>query len=438
MKKIFYIFASAIVALGAVACQNDIEEGVKPEQQGESVSICVTIDEPTRVALGDFVEGKGYKLSFEVGDQLYVTPTWDGKDGFYFTYTKTEGGNHTFTCDTEGVSAILGTKQTVFFLGCDGEDINGNVVAVSPGGYRCNTKAESIRGIGMVGSTETFGEGTIKLKANPVLKFSADLPVTFTCSSKLFFYHTGWYWGSFTEYTTTTIGEDIYIPLYQPLSDVTFSASINGKVVKSKDGMTFEAGKIYNLGKIEPDKDVANITIDGVFTDWDDVKINVATLPADATSDVAIKTLKAYADANNVYVYTELERSYGVRLSVLLDLDNNSTTGDDHWYLSGVGAESYYQFFKVAGSSSFYDFVDDGGDAVYFTYDGGWVETTAPAHTAKTVAGESSIQVEIAIPRASINSFITTPYIGVSTFTLTSYTPSGKLPTTGTLSIPVK
>ncbi|MBO5805271.1 MAG: hypothetical protein J6R10_00230 [Tidjanibacter sp.] len=439
MKKIFYIFASAIVALGAVACQNDIEEGVKPEQQGESVSICVTIDEPTRVALGDFVEGKGYKLSFEEGDQLYVTPTWDGTEGFYFTYTKTEGGNHTFTCDTEGVGAILGTKQTVFFLGCDGEDINGNVVAVSPGGYRCNTKAESIRGIGMVGSTETFGEGTIKLKANPVLKFSADLPVTFTCSSKLFFYHTGWYWGSFTEYTTTTIGEDIYIPLYQPLSNVTFSASINGKVVKSKDGMTFEAGKIYNLGKIEPDKDVANITIDGVFTDWDDVTNNVATCADDATYK-AMKTLKAYADAENVYVYVEFDTAAEVRFGLYIDLDNNGSTGETDWKMNNnIGAEfvmSGGSYYNLSNAYPFYW-------GSLKIYDGAnwqsWSQTAvndvvtfiAPVDT------DGVSKAELAISRTYLGT-IPTPYIGVGACIWGINTPDGVLPSSGyPLSIPV-
>ena len=57
MKKIFYLLASAIVALGAVACQNDINEAITPEE-GSQISFKVSFDESTRIAMGALAGGK--------------------------------------------------------------------------------------------------------------------------------------------------------------------------------------------------------------------------------------------------------------------------------------------------------------------------------------------------------------------------------------------
>ena len=75
MKKIFYFIASAIVALGAVACQNDINEGVTPEQEGFSIN--VTIADQTRVALGNLDEETKQRknLKEQIYDKINV-PVW--------------------------------------------------------------------------------------------------------------------------------------------------------------------------------------------------------------------------------------------------------------------------------------------------------------------------------------------------------------------------
>ena len=432
MKKIFYFIASAIVALGAVACQNDINDTVAPDQQGEGVSIRVTIADQTRVSLGDFEEGKGYKLSFEEGDQLYVTSEWSATDGYYFTYTKNEGEEFVFTCTADGVGAIVGTPQTIFFLGCDGEDINGNVVANVPGGYRCNTAAESIRGVGMVGSTSTFGEGTITLNANPVLKFSSDYNVTFTSGdTSLFFYHTGWYWGSFKEYTVKSTGEDIYIPLYQPRENVTFSAIIKGEVVKSKV-MSFEAGKIYNLGTLEANPEQAvegdtgvEITIDGTFADWANVTKIAATLPADATTNVICKTLKAYADAENIYGYMEVAVEDSVKFIMTLDLDNDPSTGSYNWMLPNVKGELLISSCTLCDGGAPYSAPFRWGGYSVGSHE---IVNSSPA----TTIAEGLVAVEFAIARESINSLITGPNVGIGVATYgTSGEPSGMMPHDG-------
>lgn len=437
MKQIFRIFAIAAVALSAAACQNDINDTIAPE--GEGVSIRVTIADQTRVALGDFEEGKGYKLTFEEGDQLYVVSTWDGKDGFYFTYTKAEDDTYVFTCDTEGVAAILGTKQYIFHLGCDGQDVNGNVVSVSPGGYRCNTAAESIDGIGMVGSTSTFGEGTITLTPSPVLKFSSDYNVTFTSGdTSLFYYHTGWYWGSFKEYSVKQTGTDIYIPLYQPRENITFSAVIKGEVVKSKV-MTFEAGKIYDLGTLVANEEHAvegdtgvEITIDGTFADWANVTKIASYLPADATDKNVIKTLKAYADADNIYGYVEFAMESSVLFVATFDLDNDPATGEHNWMHPSVNGE----LVITAGT-----FIEE--DALYpapFRWASYSVGTYEMVNSSEPKdIGDGLAAVEFAVARESINTLITGPNVGLGIITYGTGSPSGMMPYDGTtLVIPVE
>ena len=52
MKKIFYYLMCAVVAMGAMACQNDIDTDITPnENGGEKVSFVAEIGEATRVAL---------------------------------------------------------------------------------------------------------------------------------------------------------------------------------------------------------------------------------------------------------------------------------------------------------------------------------------------------------------------------------------------------
>ena len=102
MKKIFYFIASAIVALGAVACQNDINEGVTPEQEG--FSITANIDDLTRVAISDATEDgkKGKKLSW-VGNETLTAYL----KGERFEFTNTTEAPNTFTCTTPGVKVMF-------------------------------------------------------------------------------------------------------------------------------------------------------------------------------------------------------------------------------------------------------------------------------------------------------------------------------------------
>ena len=433
MKKIFYIFASAIVALGAVACQNDIEEGVKPEQQGESVSICVTIDEPTRVALGDFEEGKGYKLSFEEGDQLCVTDAWGGygdERDFWFTYTRTEGDSFVFTCKTEGVSAIVGQPMSVFYLGC----------GVAGQGVLCDSSA-GLEGVVMDGSTDALGQSAISLSAAPVLKLTSDYLVTLTTSKNAFALIKSWGIGQYNTYTTTSTGTT-YIPLFAK-GEMTLSATVKGEVVKSTT-VTLEKNKIYNLGTIDAPEEVLadgdaagiEIAIDGVFTDWANITKNVATVADGATYD-SIKTLKTYADKDNLYLYMEFDMTNPTyHIGVIVDADNDQSTG------GGYGSSK----IPATGEVMLYDYcVGDGSNILNFVTwsdsfrtwtDGAWVATNTPIESVTPVTIEGGLYAaELAISRANVN--LTSKNVGVAVYSKANWGYSGVLPATGTLVIPV-
>lgn len=320
MKQIFRIFAIAAVALSAAACQNDINDTFAPE--GEGVSIRVTIADQTRVALGDFEEGKGYKLTFEEGDQLYIVNGWadSTEEGYYFDYTKQEDGTYTFTCTTEGVSSIVGDWKGVYYLG-------GRKNAIGAYG---DTASESLNGVFMNGAGSIGSSTPIKLSVAPVLKLKSDYAVTISASSWIFCNGT-------KSYTTKTMGEWIYLALNEA-GTFEISASVLGEVVKSK---TFELKEntIYNLGEIKPvekEKDNANITIDGVFTDWDDVKTCVATVP-EGVSHKDITLMKGYADNDYIYVYMEFNNNSARKLAVYIDPDYSNTTGyTGNWGQNGA------------------------------------------------------------------------------------------------------
>lgn len=249
MKKIFYFIASAIVALGAVACQNDIEENIENNQQTEGLSIKVTIAEQTRVDLGDLNAENKRKLTFTEGDQLVASA--NGKS-VIFTYTKAEGDVYTFTCNDKNVSELIGTKPDYNYLAAG---LDAAIFATY--GSVCNTTAEDIDGIGMYATEEGYDqpngnlgdEGyTVTLHAFPLLKFSANESVKFESDfASLFFDPDGDGWNS--SYTTTKTG-DIYLPIMSSVSiecevTVTTESGFNKTFKK-----VFDENTIYNLGTI--------------------------------------------------------------------------------------------------------------------------------------------------------------------------------------------
>ena len=252
MKKIFYFIASAIVALGAVACQNDIEENIENNQQTEGLSIKVTIDEQTRVDLGVLNAENKRKLTFTDGDVLVARANRYSGTNYFFTYTQTEGDVYTFTCTNDDVSELIGTKPYFFYLGGLHEQVN----ELLGHGYTyfCNTAAEDISGIGLYASNKDYDHNQknlgeeghkVSLHALPLLKFNANEPVKFESDHASLFFVDGWK----SSYTTTKTGE-IYLPIMSSSGNectvtVTTESGFN-KTFKKVLG----ENTIYNLGTI--------------------------------------------------------------------------------------------------------------------------------------------------------------------------------------------
>ena len=249
MKKILNILMIAAVALGAVACDNAIDDNLTPEQNGESVSIRVKLPD-TRVSLGDYEEGKGYKLSFDEGDELYVASGWSKEGGYYFTYTAQEGDEYIFTCTADGVQSIVGTYRYAAYLG-------GKTQADGAYKFYCDTAAESPKGIVMVVDTHTFGTAPLTFRVAPMLKFNADAPVTIEATKGVF--RDG---STKTSYTTKTTGE-VYVPLCEVNGETTFTFSINKQVIGKKTLDLAWNGKIYNFGTFETPEPEEEQPVDG-------------------------------------------------------------------------------------------------------------------------------------------------------------------------------
>lgn len=440
MKKIFYTLMTAIVALGAVACNNEIDENLATT---ESLSIEVVISEATRIALTDNGTDENgnptQKLGFEDGDKLLVTTAWGGDttnsaNNFWFTYSSETG---LFTCTAEGVGALKGQERNVFHLATHPE--KGLV-----GGVLCDSEA-GLNGVALVGSTSALGEEAITLNAYPILKYTSEYEVTFTAGKSVFGAIKSWGIGQYAEYTFPA-GTDVYVPLFSN-GTMNFSASIKGEVVKEKE-LTFENNKIYNLGTLEAnpeesaDGDPAgiDITIDGVFTDWANITKNVATVTEGANYTI-MKTMKAYADAENIYVYAEMiPNTTTVHWGLCLDLDTDPATGytkaiwdaalQQNWKAFGcevvINDQCVYnnEIIEYAwGSNVTYN--RDGSSLGSFTFNG-----------AKPVFENGVIYVEIAIPYSEIPE-ITTKNISVVSYVKDNWALAGALPGSETLIIPV-
>lgn len=93
MKKLFYILVSAIVALGAVACNNEFDENIEANTTCEGVSFTVALDEEaSRVIIGDREEGT-HTIYFSSEDVIYAESSELGK----YTFETTDG--KTFVCE---------------------------------------------------------------------------------------------------------------------------------------------------------------------------------------------------------------------------------------------------------------------------------------------------------------------------------------------------
>ena len=257
MKKIFYFLASAIVALGAMACQNEVDENINPNTQSDVVSFTVAFDEATRIAMS--IEDKTAKFAFEADDVLYVWPRSTNSlmpfnpnnEPYVFT---TEDGE-TFSCKSaELVEALEETD---------------NHAIVSNARYRMSDSYKGIDGFLFSNApandwdlpTDISGKVTLNM-LNSVLKLTvpedteATLVYVGNASASPFIKVSEDGGLSLSTQIVLTSGDHMVAAVYA--TGGTLSYSINGVVVKSIE-KDFEAGKIYNLGTLDTNMTIANV-----------------------------------------------------------------------------------------------------------------------------------------------------------------------------------
>lgn len=226
----------AVVAMGAMACQNDVDTDITPNENGsEKVSFVAEIGEATRVNIdNEKVDGK-YRITLDADDTLIVQLFNGGElGGTEYTFTTTDGKN--FECTTTGVSELLNKEVYVYYnhLFCS----------------MCGIKGIDLNGTGTLGQ-----DNKISLKVmSPVLMFESDYAVTFNSQltdfpeESIFSFCDDHYADDMKAFTIPA-SEGVHYIAVNGGAECTFSYSIDD--VKCKEiTTTFEPGKIYNLGKL--------------------------------------------------------------------------------------------------------------------------------------------------------------------------------------------
>lgn len=235
MKKIFYILVSAIVALGAVACNNEIDENIEANRS-EGVSFTASLDETaSRILVGDLNESGKHPITFESDDVIYATYYSNelSDNVAPFAFTTTDGV--TFTCLENNADGLA--PQTLI----------GQLVEFSVNEL---DSSKGVDGIALYASQSFENKSTVTLGlANycGVFAFTSSHEVTLTASTGIFSWEIeeGDYWTG-TEITIPAAEGIQYVPFIPQLSEFTLSYSIGGEKVKEITRVF--SNKIYTLG----------------------------------------------------------------------------------------------------------------------------------------------------------------------------------------------
>ena len=204
MKKIFYILASAIVALGAVACDNQDLDSINPNAKGEGLTINATIN-TTKVVFDELTA-----TSWEEGDFVTI-------GDFTFDYIADED---VFRCDDAESMNLVG--QTL------------------PATANALNSAAGIKGSTFTAAAQEIKEGVnfVFDLSSALLKYTATA-ANATLEGTALSANVNIVCDGTTKYVAVKANEEVSV-----------SCMINGIEFKTIT-TTFEAGKIYNLGSIE-------------------------------------------------------------------------------------------------------------------------------------------------------------------------------------------
>ncbi|MBR4850476.1 MAG: hypothetical protein IKU97_00265, partial [Tidjanibacter sp.] len=101
MKKIFYILTAAIVALGAVACDNQNLDNTTPA--GEGLTITASLADIDRVAVNE----NDFTAAWDDNDEIVIWH-WDEATSKELAFTFKQESAGVFKCNDDNVENIIG------------------------------------------------------------------------------------------------------------------------------------------------------------------------------------------------------------------------------------------------------------------------------------------------------------------------------------------
>ena len=327
MKKIFYYLMCAVVAMGAMACQNDIDTDITPnENGGEKVSFVAEVGEATRVAIGGKVDGK-YSITLDDEDVLTVQLHNGGElGGNTYVFETTDGVN--FSCEEDGVSELL-TGEVYVYLGetdsfCSLCDINGiSLCGVgSLSGDNAKIKLGVSTAVLVFESTED-----VTLKSTDASLFSC----CDKCSNRIM---------EDAEITIPASEGVHYVAVGGDGQEHTFSYSIGGVECKSID-IAFESGKLYNLGTLTKPSEW---NISCTQNNW-----SSTANPMYLEGNVFVARNIELDEEGFKFCYKDWEREVGA----YGDFDQPTETPVNEWYKSAYSTDGYKG--KIAPTAGKYD-----------------------------------------------------------------------------------
>lgn len=289
MKKIFYILASAIVALGAVACENDAMDNIA-NTEGDTVSFVANIDD-TKTDLLD-------KQTIWDDDDTIVINWNDGtKDRVSFFKNS---GNSVFTCTEDGLNAIKEADIIASYSNKNDGAIDSEADTAGAWLYYKGTFADL-----------ESGKKCFEVQ-NAFLKFTATegVVVTLTASAEIF--------STSTELTLTATGEAQYVAVLPATTTITYA--IGGETIKTSKENTLEAKKIYDLGELAMEKSAYSVV--GSFQGWATDVNNAIPMYSIADGWVVAKGVELYkSDEFKIVKDNSWDVSYGLASAGVLATD---------------------------------------------------------------------------------------------------------------------
>lgn len=356
MKKIFYYLMCAVVAMGAMACQNDVDTDITPNENGsEKVSFVAEIGDMTRVSIGGAKDDdKGYPITLDADDVLTVQLHNGGElGGNTYVFKTTDGVN--FSCEADDVSELL-TGEVYAYLG----DIDSFCSF-------CGIDGINLSGIGnLSGETPKITLGI----NSAVLTFESSMDVTFHSTAGIFSDICGNDGFESGEQITITAEDGVrYMAIAGGVS-TTFSYSIDDVECKSID-ITFQPGKLYNLGTLGMATTTVNLVPDWWTSDSADIYAyywfdggdgNVLmTAQADGTYKGEIPQ---NADGMKFVRLNPAYDSFGWNDSTITDRVWNETgdltlpEGDKNYYYIQYSCWEVKDFVPVAATTKIYFYPD--------------------------------------------------------------------------------